>query len=208
MPKSVLCIPAHRPLLLLLLLCIPHHTTTTLPPPDKGSVNACLLQPTDAIVVVYWAILAPSGFRSTFSLWTNVSHHALNSVFALFEIVCPRTAPLPWLDLIPIVICLALYLALAYVTHATQGFYTYGFLDLQEHSSGIVAAYIIGILVAGIIIFLIVRYVIVLRVWVIETKLGKMGKFSSHAPRRTLHEGEADAELAEKGVRVDDVATK
>jgi hypothetical protein len=129
---------------------------------------------------VYWGILAPSHFSSTFSIWSNASQHALNSVYALFEIIFPRTLPLPWLDTIPIIILLALYLGLAYLTHATQGFYVYGFLDLQAHPSGIVAAYIIGILVASIIIFLIVRYLIMLRVWVTEKKLRKKGNFSIH----------------------------
>jgi len=74
---------------------------------------------------------------------------------------------------------LALYLGLAYLTHATQGFYVYPFLDLQKNSSGLVGAYIVGILVAAIIIFLIVRYLIVLRVFVTEKKLGKTGKTST-----------------------------
>jgi hypothetical protein len=104
----------------------------------------------------------------------------MNSVYALFEIIFPRTEPLPFLNIIPIVILLALYLALAYLTYYTQGFYTYGFLDLQKNSSGIVAAFIIGILVAAIIIFLIVKYLILLRVWITEKKLGMTGKFSHH----------------------------
>jgi predicted membrane-bound dolichyl-phosphate-mannose-protein mannosyltransferase len=80
------------------------------------------------------------------------------------------------LDLIPVIILLALYLGLAYLTHATQGFYVYPFLDLQKNSSGLVGAYIVGILVAAVIIFLIVRYLIVLRVFVTEKRLGKTGK--------------------------------
>jgi hypothetical protein len=104
----------------------------------------------------------------------------MNSVYALFEIIFPRTEPLPFLNIIPIVILLALYLALAYLTYYTQGFYTYGFLDLQKNSSGVVAAFIIGILVAAIIIFLIVKYLILLRVWITEKKLGMTGKFSRH----------------------------
>lgn len=82
--------------------------------------------------------------------------------------------------MIPIIIILALYLALAYVTFATEGFYVYDFLDTRTNSSGKVAAYIVGILVAAVIVFLIVRYVIMLRVWVTEKKLGKIGKFSRH----------------------------
>jgi hypothetical protein len=120
----------------------------------------------------------------------------------LFEIIFPRTAPLPWLDLVPTVILLALYLGLAYLTHAVDGFYVYDFLDLQKHSSGIVAAYIIGILVAAIIIFLIVRYLIMLRVWVTEKKLGKTGKFSSRGATYT-----ANGDL-EKGVQLNDVSAK
>ncbi|KAI8942283.1 hypothetical protein NX059_000362 [Plenodomus lindquistii] len=131
------------------------------------------------VTAVYWGILSPGKFPTTFSLWSNTSQHALNSFYALFEIIFPRTQPLPWLDLITIVILLALYLALAYVTYATQGFYTYDFLDLRDHSSGIVAAYIVGILAAALIIFLIVRYVIMLRVWITEQKLHLSGKFST-----------------------------
>ncbi|KAL6710194.1 hypothetical protein ACN47E_009985 [Coniothyrium glycines] len=143
------------------------------------------------VTAVYWGILAPGGFPSAFSLWSNTSQHALNSFYALVEIVFPRTEPLPWLDIIPIVILLALYLGLAYLTHATQGFYPYDFLDLQEHSAGIVAAYIVGILVASIIIFLIVRYLIMLRLWVTERKMGKLGKFSHRGTVRAInHETE------------------
>jgi hypothetical protein len=151
---------------------------------------------------VYWGILSPGRFPSAFSLWSNTSQHALNSFYALFEIVFPRTSPLPWLDIIPIVILLALYLGLAYITHATEGFYTYGFLDLQKNSSGIVAAYIVGILVAAIIIFLIVRYLIVLRVWVTEKKLGKQGKFATRGVRPV-----ANGEL-EKGVPLNEINAK
>ena len=74
---------------------------------------------------------------------------------------------------------MGLYLALTYVTHATEGFYVYDFLDTQTNSSGKVAGYIVGILIASVIIFLIVRYLIVLRVWITESKLGMAGKFPS-----------------------------
>lgn len=96
-----------------------------------------------------------------------------------FGIFFPRRSPLPWLDMVPNIILPALCLGLAYLTHATQEFYVYDFLDLQENSFGIGAAYIIGILVAAVVIFVIVRYLIMLRVWVTEKKLGKTGKFSS-----------------------------
>ena len=98
-----------------------------------------------------------------------------------FEIVLPRTAPLPFFHLVPIILILALYLGLAYLTHATEGFYVYGFLDNKTNSSGKVAGYIIGILVAAIVIFLLVRYLIMLRVWLTETKLDMVGKLTQRS---------------------------
>ncbi|KAF2631258.1 hypothetical protein BU25DRAFT_407781 [Macroventuria anomochaeta] len=154
------------------------------------------------VTAVYWGILASNGFPTTFSLWSNTSQHALNSAYAFFEIFFPRTEPIPFLNIIPIVILLALYLALAYVTFYTQDFYTYEFLDLRKNSSGIVGAYIIGILVAAIVIFLVVKYLIMLRVWVTEKKLGKTGKFS-HRGTVTMANEEA-----EKGVPMHDVSAK
>lgn len=132
---------------------------------------------------MFWALLAPeNGFASTKDLWSNTSQHALNSAYALFEIIFPRTEPLPFLHIIAVVFILALYLSLAYLTHALQGWYTYDFLDLDKHSSGLVAGYIVGILVGSIIVFLIVRYAILLRLWLTEKKFGLMGKFSSRSP--------------------------
>jgi signal transduction histidine kinase len=150
------------------------------------------------VTIVYWALLCAGKFESPFSTWTNTSQHALNSVYAIFEIIFPRTAPLPFLHLIPVIILLGLYLALAYVTYATEGFFVYSFLDNKTNSSGKVAGYIIGILVAAIIVFLIVRYLITLRVWVTEKKLGKTGKFSHR--ERTLADG--DAEKAVRGTSI------
>jgi hypothetical protein len=84
------------------------------------------------MTAVFWALLAPkNGFASTKDLWSNTSQHALNSLYALFE-----TEPLPFLHIIVIVVVLALYLSLAYLTHALQGWYTYDFLNLDKHSSG------------------------------------------------------------------------
>lgn len=55
----------------------------------------------------------------------------------------------------------ALYLGVAYITHHTQGFYVYNFLDPStEHAK--LAAYIIGILAAALIIFAIVNVVKIL----------------------------------------------
>ncbi|EFQ25530.1 hypothetical protein CGRA01v4_02462 [Colletotrichum graminicola] len=133
------------------------------------------------VTIVYWTIIYKAPwYPDEFSAWSNISQHGLNSAFALFEIVIPRTAPtqLEWPHLLWLVIVLALYLALAYVTYYTQGFYTYSFLDIRANGSGTVAAYIVGIAVAGIVFFLVVKGLIWLRMWVTEKKLGMDGNFA------------------------------
>ncbi|KAL8951969.1 MAG: hypothetical protein Q9222_002092 [Ikaeria aurantiellina] len=107
----------------------------------------------------------------------QTSQHALNTVFAAFEILIPRTPPPPPAHLPIIVILLALYLALAYLTHATAGFYPYSFLDPKK-GSGKLAGYILGILAAACVIFGIVWVIIWARRWLTETKLGMHGKLA------------------------------
>ena len=74
---------------------------------------------------------------------------------ALLEIILPTTNTPPWLHLVFLILLLAAYLGLAYVTYATQGFYAYGFLN-PDNGAGHLAAYIVGIAVACAVIFLIV----------------------------------------------------
>jgi hypothetical protein len=87
----------------------------------------------------------------------------------------------------PLVFLLALYLALAYVTHATQGFYPYGFLN-PDKGKGILVGYIFGILAASIIIYIVVRYAILLRKILTERKAGMTGKFSKKDPDAKIEE--------------------
>jgi uncharacterized membrane protein len=107
---------------------------------------------------------------------SQISLHALNSLFALFEIVIPRTNPPPPLHILILVILLALYLALAYITHATQGWYPYSFLD-HKHGGGHLAAYIMGILGAACVIFGVVWAITSARNKLTK-KLGFEGKFA------------------------------
>ncbi|RMJ13270.1 hypothetical protein CDV36_007044 [Fusarium kuroshium] len=132
------------------------------------------------VTIVYWVVLYKGEwFTITFSAWSNVSQHGLNSLFALFEIFIPRTNPPEWVHIPWLILILALYLALAYITQATEGFYVYSFLDHNDVGGrGIVAAYIIGIAVGIVVIFCIVWCIIWLRRWVTETKLGMDGKFA------------------------------
>lgn len=132
------------------------------------------------VTIVYWVVLYKGKwFTVTFSAWSNVSQHGLNSLFALFEILIPRTNPPEWVHIPWLLLILALYLAVAYITQATQGFYVYNFLDHNDVGGrGIVAAYAIGIAVGIVIIFCIVWCFTWLRRWVTETKLGMDGKFA------------------------------
>ena len=126
----------------------------------------------------------------------QISQHALNSLFALVEIVLPRTSPPPPLHMAFLVVLLACYLALAYITHATEGFYPYSFLDTSK-GSGRVAGYCFGILIATCVIFGIIWAVIWLR-GLATRKLGLEGKFAG--PRRRVDgpdAREADVEVVE-----------
>lgn len=111
------------------------------------------------VTIVFWALLSDSStFATTFNAWSDISVHALNTVFALFEIGFTNSPPVPWLTLPFCVLILVAYLGVAYITHATQGFYTYPFLDPTLQGPKL-AAYIIGILLAEIIIFCLVKVV-------------------------------------------------
>ncbi|EAQ92655.1 hypothetical protein CHGG_00890 [Chaetomium globosum CBS 148.51] len=130
------------------------------------------------VTIVYWGVLfSGPWFAEVYSGWSNVSQHALNSAFALFELTIPRTDPPPPLHMLWLILVLALYLAVAYITHADKGFYPYSFLDPGEQGP-LVAAYVFGIAVGCLIVFGVVWGLIWLRRYVTETRLGKQGKFA------------------------------
>ncbi|KAI6032711.1 hypothetical protein F5J12DRAFT_796039 [Pisolithus orientalis] len=115
------------------------------------------------VTIVFWALLSsPQTLMGTYNAWANISRHILNSAFAVFEITCTNVPPLPWSHIGPVFIVIALYLGVAYITRATQGFYTYSFLDPGSHP-GRVAAYIFGIAVGYCIVFAVVKGIITLR---------------------------------------------
>ncbi|KAJ4393863.1 hypothetical protein N0V93_003079 [Gnomoniopsis smithogilvyi] len=144
------------------------------------------------VTAVYWGLIYPGvWFTVTYDAWSNTSEHALNSVFAFFEIVVPRTPAPLWIHAWWIVFVLALYLTLAYVTYYTKGFYTYTFLDIQTQGSAITAGYILGIAVGAVIVFSIVKGVIHLRLWATERKGGFEGKFADKPLGGSRGSGEA-----------------
>lgn len=115
------------------------------------------------VTIVFWTILYDDPwFPVQFDAWSNTSRHGLNSLFALLELLLPATNPPPGLHLLFLIIILALYLALAYLTFATQGFYTYNFLD-PTSGRGRVVAYCFGILAAIIVLYIVVWFLIWVR---------------------------------------------
>lgn len=143
------------------------------------------------VTIVYWGVIfAGPWFPLEFNAWSNISEHAMNSGFALFEISMTRTHPPPWIHLLWLIVILACYLGLAYLTHYTKGIYVYSFLD---PSKGPVAGYVFGIAAGIIIIFCIVKGLIWVRKWVTEKKMGKTGKFYAG---RQMGQGEVELETS------------
>lgn len=116
------------------------------------------------VLIIYWGVLY-GGFATWFDVWSNTSEHALIGIYALLEIFLTTTPPHPVLNLAFLILILLLYLALAYLTNYTEGFYTYSFLDPGSHGqhSGKVAAYCFIILAAIIVLFLVSWVLIWLR---------------------------------------------
>jgi uncharacterized membrane protein len=149
---------------------------------------------TDPEAVVYWALIFDH-FVDSFDVFRAASQHALNTAFALFEITFARAEPLPWIHLLWLVILLALYIGVAYITVATEGFYVYSFLDQHNKGGrGRVAGYVFGILVVVIIVFLVVHFAIWFKKRVVETKKRNLGKLEHRGnARRSAAIAEHDA---------------
>ncbi len=113
----------------------------------------------------------------------------MNSLFALVEIVLPATEPPPLLHLVGLTILLLLYLALAYLTHATQGFYVYSFLD-PSTGAGKVTGYCFGIFAAIVIIF----FVIWALIWA-RCKYTGQGKRSTRDLQRRMSLEQEEIEM-------------
>lgn len=62
--------------------------------------------------------------NAVYKAYSNIVVHGLNSALALFEILFTHAGPAPWLHAPILVILAACYLGVAYITHATQGFYS------------------------------------------------------------------------------------
>ncbi|KAJ6473471.1 hypothetical protein DFH09DRAFT_1057639 [Mycena vulgaris] len=115
------------------------------------------------VTVVFWALLSGGDtFGTTFDTWSNISLHALNTPYALLDLLLTNTPPAPWLTLPVQLVLLVAYLGVAYVTREAQGFYPYPFLDPHTQHA-FLAVYIVGIALGACVLFLLVRGVAVLR---------------------------------------------
>jgi len=116
------------------------------------------------VTIVFWAILSsPSTLSTRYFAWSNISVHALNTPFAIFEIFLTNTPPAPWITLPCGLLILGAYLGVAYITKADQNFYPYNFLNPHTQHARL-AGWIIGIGVAYGIIFVLVRLTVSVRV--------------------------------------------
>lgn len=153
------------------------------------------------VTIVYWAVLSSSStFATAYSTWSNISVHAMNTPFALFEILCTNTPPAPWITLPGGILILALYLGVAYITKASQGFYVYNFLNPQTQHA-VLAAWIIGIALAYCVIFSLVRGIVIVRVWVFAR--GVRGAFRQRAESGGMEGEKSEAEGVDDWVEVD-----
>lgn len=117
-----------------------------------------------------------------------------------------RINPSPWIHLLWLIIILACYCGLAYITYATKHYYVYDFLNPNPSNNvvvngvksniggvgkGAVVGYVFGIAAAIIIIFCVSKGLQSLRKWGTEKRLGLKGKF--HAGR-AMENGEVELE--------------
>ncbi|KAJ5103913.1 hypothetical protein N7532_004442 [Penicillium argentinense] len=151
------------------------------------------------VTIVFWGILYSNGvFKDAFTTWSNISQHALNSLYALLEIILATTAPHPWITLPFLILILLFYLCVVYITFHTEGFYTYGFLDTEGgNKSGVVAGYCFGILAAILVIFVISWAVIKLRAWLVKGRVKRAPKDPFYGQHRSSLEAGMQPETSE-----------
>ncbi|KAJ6133582.1 hypothetical protein N7471_008797 [Penicillium samsonianum] len=109
------------------------------------------------VTVVFWVLLfTPPWYKKSYTGWQNISQHCLNSLYALLETILPATAPHPFIAIPFLILILLLYLCVAYITHETEGWYPYSFLDVGDHGqkSKLVTGYCFCILAAVLVFFL------------------------------------------------------
>ncbi|ORX69522.1 hypothetical protein DL89DRAFT_267719 [Linderina pennispora] len=122
---------------------------------------------------VYWSMLYPSAHNmSGRDTWINASVHAMNTGFFVVEaVVGGMVLTSHWSHPCVLVAVGFMYVMLAYVNEAVNGFFTYDFLNYKE-KKGVEAAYIFGLLAALFIIYYVV--------WALQRLLDRMLPVKSH----------------------------
>ncbi|KLJ05894.1 hypothetical protein EMPG_10676 [Blastomyces silverae] len=158
------------------------------------------------VMAIYWALLYKEGsVQPQFQVWGNISKHVLPAVFALFEIIFSTAPPPPLLHFPFLIIILLLYLGVAYITHAAQGFWVYPFLNPGPHGSrrGNVVKYLFIIVAALLVVFAVVWVVS----WIRRRLVGLKTKWAKGAVEEWDVRGGSgrdgrDAEMGENAVEV------
>ena len=115
------------------------------------------------VSAIYWcSMFVDRWYVLEFDRWSNLSIHALNTVFALTEIALPRTEVLPWSHLGALMLFMSLYLGLVYISKAVEDFYPYLWLDPNVGWKQIVA-HVIGYTMSVILVYNVVLGLIWLR---------------------------------------------
>ncbi|OJD17485.1 hypothetical protein AJ78_02406 [Emergomyces pasteurianus Ep9510] len=157
------------------------------------------------VAPVYWAMLYKGPWYPVrYNAWSNVSRHALTPVFALFEIIFSTVPPPPLLHFPFLVIILALYTGVAYITHATQGTWVYPFLNPGPHNqhSGRVAAYLFGVIAIQLLAFVVVWLISYARMRLVSSKKTKWAKGDEGALAAPGGRANGDAEMAEEAMEI------
>ncbi|KAJ2918095.1 hypothetical protein MD484_g2315, partial [Candolleomyces efflorescens] len=126
------------------------------------------------VTIVYWGLIhtpTEDPFKDFFEGFSDITKHSLNAAFGLFELIFTNAGPHPWLHLLWTIVILGLYVATAYITRATQGFFPYTFLDPKDLKTLFIS--LGGITGAQIVLFILTWGIIKLRealVWRRQTK--------------------------------------
>ncbi|KAJ2157490.1 hypothetical protein GGF46_004462 [Coemansia sp. RSA 552] len=99
------------------------------------------------VMLVFWiALYNPDNYTTTAHRWITISVHAANVMCILLELMAGAMKFSPhWTHPLVLVVIIGLYLALAYMNRAINGWFTYDFLDYDKHTGPIILGIVLGI---------------------------------------------------------------
>ncbi|KAJ2796090.1 hypothetical protein H4S07_006314 [Coemansia furcata] len=106
------------------------------------------------VSIVFWSLLYKSSdYASVEHRWLTASVHALNLAFILVDMLVGAMMFSPhWSHSLTLAVIGMLYLALAYINEAVNGWFTYDFLNYRKHRVT-VGPTIIGIFVGFLAVY-------------------------------------------------------